>query len=45
MRPLELRPPDFEMPSVRDFSGSLRVISALSAQVANRRPGLLSLWK
>ena len=39
MRPFELRPPDFFSPSVSDFSGSDRVISAKSGYVTNRRPG------
>jgi hypothetical protein len=32
-------PPDFFNPSVSDFSGSERVISAKSGYVTNRRPG------
>src|ERR1700736_2467057 len=39
LRPLTLRPPDFFSPSVSDFSGSPRVISAKSGYVTNRRPG------
>src|SRR4051794_35236094 len=42
-RPYELRPPVFEMPSTSDFSGSVRVISSKSDQVAKRRPGLVGL--
>src|ERR1700752_3673097 len=38
LRPYELRPPDFFRPSVSDFSGSERVISAKSGYVTNRRP-------
>src|SRR5919206_2681853 len=43
MRPFELRPPDFLRPSTSDFSGSALVTSALSFQVANRRPGDVGL--
>src|ERR1700756_768004 len=39
LRPLALRPPDFFSPSVSDFSGWVRVISAKSGYVTNRRPG------
>src|SRR5205085_1110109 len=39
LRPFELRPPDFLRPSVSDFSGSSRVISAKSGYVTKRRPG------
>src|SRR5215212_12114429 len=43
LRPRALRPPDFVSPSTRDFSGSVFVISAKSAYVAKRRPGLVGL--
>src|SRR3712207_9251615 len=43
MRPCVLRPPDLVRPSTRLFSGSLRVTSARSSQVANRLPGLVGL--
>src|SRR4051812_46164210 len=43
MRPYELRPPLFVSPWTSDFSGSLRVTSARSDQVAKRRPGLVGL--
>src|SRR3954453_887809 len=43
-RPYELRPPVFEMPSTSDFSGSVRVTSSKSANVAKRRPGLVGLY-
>src|SRR3954471_13049168 len=43
LRPLTLRPPDFLSPSVRDFSGSSRLISAKSGYVVKRRPGLVGL--
>src|SRR3954451_5258574 len=43
LRPRALRPPDFVSPSTSDFSGSLFVISAKSAYVAKRRPGLVGL--
>src|ERR1700734_2369707 len=39
LRPLELRPPDFFRPSVSDFSGVERVISAKSGYETNRIPG------
>src|ERR1700735_1507237 len=39
LRPFELRPPDFFSPSVSDFSGLERVISAKSGYVTNRIPG------
>src|ERR671927_366186 len=39
LRPWVLRPPDFLSPSVKDFSGSERVISAKSGYVTKRRPG------
>src|ERR1051326_7731982 len=41
LRPVELRPPLLARPSVSDFSGSDRVTSAKSANVAKRRPGLV----
>src|SRR5947209_13917313 len=43
LRPLELRPPVFFRPSVSDFSGSVRVISAKSGYITNRRPGEVGL--
>src|SRR5438309_6265056 len=43
LRPRALRPPDFLSPSVSDFSGSERVISAKSGYVTNRRPGDVGL--
>src|SRR5437763_5062286 len=43
LRPFALRPPDFLSPSVSDFSGSERVISAKSGYVTNRRPGEVGL--
>src|ERR671915_501020 len=43
IRPLALRPPDFLSPSTRPFSGSAFVTSALSFQVAKRRPGDVGL--
>src|SRR3954453_1947781 len=43
MRPYALRPPLFVMPRTSDFSGSERVTSARSDQVAKRRPGLVGL--
>src|SRR5947209_13509378 len=39
LRPYALRPPDFFKPSVSDFSGSVRVISAKSGYITKRRPG------
>src|SRR5436305_7580444 len=39
LRPWALRPPDFFRPSVSDFSGCERVISAKSGYVTKRRPG------
>src|SRR5581483_10617005 len=43
LRPYTLRPPDFLRPSVSDFSGSERVISAKSGYITNRRPGEVGL--
>src|SRR5579884_1376721 len=43
LRPLELRPPLFLSPSVSDFSGSPRVISAKSGYITNRRPAEVGL--
>src|SRR5687767_11845611 len=43
IRPCALRPPDFLRPSTSDFSGSAFVTSALSFQVAKRRPGDVGL--
>src|SRR5579884_2902853 len=43
LRPWVLRPPDFFRPSVRDFSGSSRVISAKSGYMTNRRPAEVGL--
>src|SRR5436305_3145692 len=43
LRPRALRPPDLLRPSVRDFSGSDRVISAKSGYVTKRRPGEVGL--
>src|SRR5689334_24969431 len=43
LRPLALRPPDFFRPSVSDFSGLVRVTSAKSGYVTNRRPGEVGL--
>src|SRR5665213_455942 len=43
LRPAELRPPDFFSPSVSDFSGSERVISAKSGYVTKRIPGEVGL--
>src|SRR3954449_4440922 len=42
-RPYELRPPVFLVPSTSERSGSVRVTSSKSDQVANRRPGLVGL--
>ena len=43
IRPCVLRPPDFLRPSTSAFSGSAFVTSALSFQVAKRRPGEVGL--
>src|SRR6185312_4470545 len=43
LRPWALRPPDFFRPSVSDFSGLVRVTSAKSGYVTNRRPGEVGL--
>src|SRR5215203_4948570 len=43
LRPLALRPPDFFSPVVSDFSGSVFVISAKSANVMKRRPADVGL--
>src|SRR6266581_2833247 len=43
LRPWTLRPPDFFRPSVSDFSGLSRVISAKSGYITNRRPGEVGL--
>src|SRR5205823_1259709 len=43
LRPWTFRPPDFFSPSVSDFSGSSRVISAKSGYITNRRPGEVGL--
>src|SRR3954451_22533197 len=43
LRPWALRPPDFFRPSVSDFSGCERVISAKSGYVTKRRPGEVGL--
>src|SRR3954452_7413719 len=43
LRPYALRAPLFFRPSVSDFSGFVFVISAKSAKVVKRRPGLVGL--
>src|SRR4028118_1141404 len=43
LRPLLLRPPDLVRPTVSDFSGSVLVISAKSANVMKRRPAEVGL--
>src|SRR6266511_1725073 len=43
MRPLTLRPPVFFIGAVRDFSGSVFVISSNVETVMKRRPGLVGL--
>ena len=43
MRPCVLRPPLLDLPLTSDFSGSERVSSSRSSQVAKRRAGLVGL--